>query len=90
MFLDATTHLYKRFYQSVHSSISPFVHPSIGLSVRLYVPYLLRRTILDVLECNKSSNGMAITEKMSDDEVVASDVPPAVFVLIRSLLPYCL
>ena len=80
-----TTSYSKRSCLSVHLSIGPFVRPSISLSVCLYVLYLFRRTILDVLECNKSSNGIVINEKMSDDEVVRCI--PAVFILMRSLSP---
>ena len=63
-FLDATTHLYKRS--------CPSVRRSVGRSV----PSYFRTPNMAVFEGKKSSNDIINNGIMSDDEVVASDVPP--------------
>ena len=67
-FLDATTHLYRRSCPSVHRSVGP--------SVRTYVPSYFEQRIWPFYEGKKSSNDIIINDRMSDDEIVASDVPP--------------
>ena len=58
-------------------SISGRVGPSEGLTVGPEVrPVLLLLTSMVVFEGKKSSNDIIINDAMSDDEVVASDVPP--------------
>ena len=58
-FSDAPSHLYMRSC------------PSVGP----YVPCYLRTPNMAVSEGEKSSNDIIINDTMSDDEVVASDVP---------------
>ena len=71
-FLDATTHLYKRSCPSVRRSVGPSVRPS----VRPYVPCYFRTMNTAAFDGKKSSNDIIINDTISDDEVVASDVPP--------------
>ena len=52
------------------------VLPSVRPYVRPYVPCSFRKTIVAVFEGRKSSDEVIINKTMSDDEVVASDVPP--------------
>ena len=59
LFLDATTHLYQRSCPSV----------------RPYVPCYFRTTNMAIFEGKKLSNDIINNGIMSDDEVVASDVP---------------
>ena len=54
------------------------VRPSDRPSVRPHVPCYFRTTNMAVFEYEKSSNDIAINNTMSDDEVVASDVPSSV------------
>ena len=56
-------------------SIRGRVRPSVRSSVRPYVPSYFRPTNMVVFEGKKSSNDIIINDTMSDDEVVASDVP---------------
>ena len=72
-FLDATAHLYKRSC------------PSVRRSVRPYVPRYFRTTNMAAFEDKKSSNDIIINDTMSDDEIVASDVPPR-YLLTLSVL----
>ena len=58
--LDATRHPYKRLYPSIDPS----------------VPSYFRTTNMADFEREKSSNDIIIDGTTSDDEVVASDVPP--------------
>ena len=67
-FLDATTHLYKRSCPSIRRSVGPSVGPPV---LRYF-----RATNMAVFEGKKSSNGIINNGTMSDDEIVASDVPP--------------
>ena len=53
-------------------SIKGHVRPS----VRPYVPCYFQTTNVAVSEGKKSSTDIIINDIMSDDEVVASDVPP--------------
>ena len=63
-FLAATTHLFRRS------------RPSVRRSVRRSVPPYFRTTNMAVFEGKKSSNDIINNGTMSDDEVVASFVPP--------------
>ena len=63
-FLDASAHLDKRSC------------PSVGPSVRRSVPRYFRTTNMAVFEGKKSSNDIINNDTISDDEVVASYVPP--------------
>ena len=56
----------------VHPSVRPSAHRSIGPSVPRYFP----TTNMTVFVGKKSSNDIINNGTMSDDEVVASDVPP--------------
>ena len=67
------------------------VRPSAGPSV----PYHFQLTNMAVFERKKSSNDIINNETMSDDEVIASDVPPQYFFSFLSIsprtnFPYCL
>ena len=68
-FSDATTHLYKRSRPSVH----PLIRRSVSPSVR---PVLFSKDKYGRFERNRSSNDIVNNDTMSDDEEVASDVPP--------------
>ena len=61
---------------SVRLSVALSVGPSIGWSVRPYVPGYFLRTNKNISEGKNLSNDIIIIETMSDDEVVASDLPP--------------
>ena len=71
-FLDAPSHLSMRSCPSVRRSVGP------------YVPRYFRTTNMAVFEDTKSSNDIMINDTMSDDEVVASDVPPRYLFLFFS------
>ena len=73
-FLDATTHLYKRWC------------PSVGPSVGPYVPRYFRKTNMADFEEKKSSNDIKNIGTISVDEVVASYVPPRYLLLLLLLL----
>ena len=73
VFLDATTHLYKRS--------CPSVGPSVGPSVPCY----FRTTNMAVSEGKKTSNNIKINDTKSDDEVVASYIPPRYLFFYPSL-----
>ena len=45
LFLDASSHLYKRVCPSVGPSVGPSVRPSVGLSVRPSVRRFVRRSV---------------------------------------------
>ena len=80
MFLDTTTHLYKRSFPSDRPSVRPSVHPSVRLtvcpSVGPSVPRCFQTTNMAVFEGKKSSNDIIINHTISDDEEVVSAVPP--------------
>ena len=57
-------------------SIRGRVRPSVGPSVGWSVPSYFRTPNMAVFEGKKSSNDILNDGIMSDDEVVASDVPP--------------
>ena len=61
---------------SLYIRSCPTVRRSVGPSLRRSVPCYFRRTKIVVLEGLMSSNDIMNDETMSDDEVVASDVPP--------------
>ena len=71
-------------------SIRGYVRPSVRLSVRRSVrwsvvpsvPCYFRKSNLAVFEGKKSSNDILNDSIMSDDEVVASDVPPRYLFLL--------
>ena len=63
-FLDATPHLCKRSC------------PSVCPSVRPSVPSYFRTPNMAIFEGEKSSTDVVNSNTMSDDEEVASDVPP--------------
>ena len=69
-FLDATTRLYKKSRPSIGPSVGPIVRPS--------VPRYFQILKIEVLEFGKSCNTKN-NDTMSDDEVVASFVPPRYF-----------
>ena len=65
---------------SVRRSVRPSVRPSVGPSV----PRYFQTTNIAVFEGKKSTNDIKNNGTMSDDEVVASDVPPRyLFPLMR-------
>ena len=59
----------------VRLSVGPSVRPSVRLSVRPSVPCYFRMRNIAIFECKNSSNDIIIDGTMSDDKVVASDVP---------------
>ena len=60
------------------------------MSVRPSVrPVLIRKTNMAVFECKKSSNNIINNESMSDDEVVASYVPPR-YLFLSIIFPWAL
>ena len=58
---------------SIRGRVRPSVGPSVGPS---YVTRYFRRTNMAIFESKKSSNDIVNNGTMSDDEVVATDVPP--------------
>ena len=62
---------------------------SVRLSVRRSGPCYFRKTNMAVFECEKSSNDIINNESMSDDEVVASYVPPR-YLFLSIIFPWAL
>ena len=60
---------------SASGRVRPSVRPSVRRSVRPYVPCYFRTTNMAVFEGEKSSNNIIVSDTMTDDEVVASDLP---------------
>ena len=61
---------------SIRGHVRPSVRPSVRRSVGPYVPRYFRTTNMAIFEGKRSSNDIMTNDTMSDDEVVASDVPP--------------
>ena len=61
-----------RFEMRLRISVRGCVRPSVGT----YVPRYFRTTNIALFEGKKSSNDIIINDTMSDDEQVASYVPP--------------
>ena len=64
-----------RVRPSVRPSVGPSVRRSVRRSVRPSVPRYFQTSKIEVFECGQSSN-IIDNDTMSDDEVVASYVPP--------------
>ena len=78
LFLDATTHLYRRSC------------PSVRRSVRPSVPCYFRKAKIVDFKDGKSSNNIINNATMNDDEVVASYGPPrSLLTLLNDLAFYC-
>ena len=68
---------------STRGCVRPSVRRSVGPSVRMSVPCYFQKTNMAVFEGKKSSNDIINNDTMSDDEVVASYVPPRYLFLFR-------
>ena len=78
----------------VHPPVRPSVSPSVGWSIRRlvhpsvhsYVQCFFQTTNMAVFENKKSSNNIIINDAMSDNEVVAPDVPRGALMKIGGLV----
>ena len=66
---------------SVIGRVRPSVRPSVGPSVGRSVSHYSKTTNVVIFEGYKSLNDMTINCTISDDEAVASDVPPRYLLL---------
>ena len=69
---------------SIRGRVRPSVRRSVRRSVRPSVPCYFRMTNMAIFEGRKSSNDITNNNRMSDDEVVASYVPPRYLFLGKS------